>query len=145
MRCVCLLSVKERYSPLIFKLGLKVLELSYHLFKPRRGDFKLRFNRLHGLQIPLDWHFNSFCKVTARRSSLILRRPRSKGTANNLGRLRIRLGGGRDRKSFFINQLVLLLMTILLDFLSSGLSHIHALRSRLCRVKYFAHKYNGKQ
>ena len=32
--------------------------------------------------------------------------------------------GGRDRKSFSINQLVLLLMSILFDFLSSGLSHI---------------------
>ena len=33
--------------------------------------------------------------------------------------------GGRDWKSLSINQLVLLLMSILFDFLSSGLSHIH--------------------
>ena len=49
---VCV-SVKCRGNVVVlFKLGLKVLELSYHLFKPRRGDFKLRLDRLHGLQYP---------------------------------------------------------------------------------------------
>ena len=36
-------------------------------------------------------------------------------------------------------------MSILLDFLSSGLSHIHDLRSGLCRVKYFAHTINFRR
>ena len=138
-------SVKERYSPFqAWSKSAGIVISSVHASK-RRFILNSDSAVWTGYNIPLDWHFHSFCKVTARRSSLILRRPKSEGTANNLGRLRIRLRGGRDRKSFFINQLVLLLMSILLDFLSSGLSHIHDLRSELCRVKYFAHKYNWKQ
>ena len=52
-----------RKGTVLFKLGLKVLELSCHLFMPRRGDFKLGFDRMHGLQYPP-------CKVTERRSGL---------------------------------------------------------------------------
>ena len=33
-------------------IGLKVLELSYYLFMPGRGDFKLGFDRMDGLQYP---------------------------------------------------------------------------------------------
>ena len=51
MRCVWLLKCKGKVL-VLFKLGLKVLELSYHLFMPRRGDFKLGFDRMDGLQYP---------------------------------------------------------------------------------------------
>ena len=44
-------------SIVLFRLGLKVLALSDHLFVPRKGDFKRVFVRLlsarmHGLQYP---------------------------------------------------------------------------------------------
>ena len=87
-------------SIVLFRLGLKVLALSDHLFVPRKGDFKRVFVRLlsarvHGLQYPPFWYFNH-----------------SHSHDEEAG------------KSASINQVVLLPISILFDFLGSGLSHI---------------------
>ena len=119
-----------------------MLELSYHLFKPRRGDFKLGFDRMYGRVTisPLTGILTLSAK--SRRGGLAwfsdVRRDRERiRTSENQA---TRKSGSEIDWCYY-----LWVFSSIFSIFSVYPVCINDLRSGLCRVKYFAHKNNWKQ